>query len=384
MFRKATQPSKQKPTDRVSVTDAGPCRKSLRLHVGFEAIAPVRAAVLGEFQKETTLPGFRKGKAPAELVAKHFAKAVQDETLHRVTKQTFEDAVKTHSLKPVGPFEVSRADYHEGEGLTLEAAVEVEPEFALGDYRGIPLTRTPAEVAPDEVAQALAKLQDSMAQMVPAPAPASGGPGPATEGETKERQVPKLDDELAKDLGFETLDALRTHVEAKLREQKRTTQQQALEASLYNELLKRHRFEVPPRLVSHQTERLTRDFKVRLLLSGTLEAQANEEAAKFTEQLRTNAERHVKLTCILDRIAAKESVTVTQDALVEHLWELARRWQKDPAEVRKLLDTQGLWPSVVSTIRQEQTVAWLLAAAKIENGAALITSANLGEGKSQK
>ena len=360
MFKKAARPSPG--TGNASVTDAGPCRKSLRLHVAPEVVAPVRAAVLGELQKEATLPGFRKGKAPAELVAKHFAKAVQDETLHRVTKQAFEGAVKAHGLKPVGPFEVNRADYGEGEGLALEAVIEVEPEFALGNYRGIPLTRTSAEVTSDEVAQALAKLQDSMAQMVP-----------VQEGAPKERQVPNLDDEFAKDLGFENLEKLRVHVEAKLREQKRTAQQQALESALDDELLKRHRFEVPPRLVSHQTERLTRDFKVRLLLSGTPEAQANEEAVKFTEQLRTNAERYVKLTFILDRIAEKESVTVTQDALVERLWELARRWQKDPAEVRKLLDTQGLWPSVVSTLRQENTMTWLLAAAKIENGVAAKT-----------
>jgi FKBP-type peptidyl-prolyl cis-trans isomerase (trigger factor) len=357
MFRKSAPPAKS--TDSVSITDAGPCQKSLRLQVGPEEMAPVRAAVLGEFQKGATLPGFRKGKAPRDLVEKHYAKPVQDETVRRVTQQALERVVNAHGLKPVGPFQVSRADYHEAEGLTLEAMVEVEPEFALGAYRGIPLTRTSADVSPEDVAQALAKLQESMAQLVP-----------VAEEAPKERQVPALDDELAKDLGFATLEQLRAHVEAKLREQRRTAQSRQLESALCDELLKRHAFAVPPQLVSHQTERLTRDFKVRLLLAGRSEAQVEEEAAKFTEQLRTNAARYVKLSCILDRIAEREAGAVTQDEVVSHLWQLARRWQKDPAEVRKFFDTQGLWPSVVSTIRQEKTVTLLLAAAKITNGVA--------------
>ena len=359
MFGKSPQSSKQKPTDKVSITDAGPCQKSLRLQVGPQEIAPVRAAVLGEFQKRAELPGFRKGKAPLDLVEKHYAKPVQEETLHRVTQQTFERVVTDHHLKPVGPFQLNRADYQDADGLTLEATVEVEPDFALGAYREIPLTRSSADVSSDEIAQALAKLQESMAQLVP-----------VAEGAPKERRVPALDDELAKDLGFETLAKLQAHVEAKLREQKRAAQERGLEGSLCDELLGRHTFEVPPQLVGHQTERLTRDFKVRLLLAGRTEAQVEEEAGKFTEQLRTNAQRYVKLSFILDRIAEQESVAVTQDEVVGHLWQLAQRWKKDPAEVRKFLDAQGLWPSVVSTIRQEKTVAWLLKAAKITNGAA--------------
>ena len=359
VFHKSGQSSKQEPTDRASITEAGPCQKSVRLQVGPEEIAPVRAAVLAEFQKQAALPGFRKGKAPPELVEKHYTKPVHDETIHRVTQEAFERAVKDHRLKPVGPFSVSRAEYHEGAGLTLEATVEIEPEFVLGAYRGIPLTRTLADVSQEDIAQALAKLQESMAQLVP-----------VAEGAPKERQVPVLDDELAKDLGFESLEKLRAHVEAKLREQQRAAHSRQLESALCDELLTRHAFDVPPGLVSRQTERLTRDFKVRMLLAGRSEAQVEEEAAKFTEQLRTNAQRYVKLGFVLDRIAEKESMAVTQDEVVNHLWQLARRWQKDPVEVRKLLDAQGLWPSVVSTIRQEKTVALLLGAAKITNGAA--------------
>jgi FKBP-type peptidyl-prolyl cis-trans isomerase (trigger factor) len=356
LFRKqATTPSSGSTS--VSISETAPCEKSLRLQVAPEVIAPVRAAVVAEVQRDAALPGFRKGKAPPELVEQRYGERIKDETLHRVMQQALEQAAKDHRLKPVGPFEVKRADFDEEKGLTLEATVEVEPTFSLETYKGIPLTRQNAEVTPEELAKALGQLAESMAQLVP-----KGDSG------EKERRVPPIDDELAKDLRFKDLAALKEHVEAKLREQKRAAQAAALEAALCDELLKRHSFQVPARLVGHQTERLTRDFKVRLLLSGMTEEQVNAEAGKFTEQLRTSAERRVKLMFLLDRIAAAESVNVTQDELVGRLWQLSQRWKKDPAEVRKIFDAQGLWPSVVSTLRQEKTMTWLLSAAVIDNG----------------
>jgi FKBP-type peptidyl-prolyl cis-trans isomerase (trigger factor) len=351
MFKKVLDKVAGKPP---AVTDAAPCQKALKLHVGPEAIAPIRATVLQEFQRQANLPGFRKGKAPVDLVARQFAQNIQEETLQRVSRQAIEQAAKDNQLKPVGPFEISKADYTD-KGLALEATVEVEPEFTLAAYKGIALTRAPLAVSVEEQTKALASLQESMAKMVP-----------GQEGEEKTRHVPALDDELAKDLGLETLEQLKAHVESKLREQKRAAQAEQLDADLCDQLLKRHAFDVPARLVAHQHERLTREFAVRLLMNGVPEEKVQEELKQFTEQLRTSAERHVKLSFVLDRIAAQEKIDVTQDALLSRLWQVAQRWKKDPAEVRKIFDAKGLWPSVISTIRQEQTTHWLLSQAMID------------------
>lgn len=357
MFGKVSRSVKPNQNSNVSVTDVGPCQKALRLRVGLEAIAPVRAAVVDEFCKRVTLPGFRKGKAPADLVERKYAQPIQEELLHRVTNQTFEQVIKDHDLRPIGPVALGRADFSQTDGLTLEATVEVEPAFTLGDYKGIPLKRKAATITAEEIDQALKVLQDSMAQLVP-----------KGEGQPKERHLPAIDDELAKDVGFEHLEQLKQHVEAKLREQKRVAQARALEAALGEELLKRHAFEVPPRLVSHQTGRVTRDFKARLLLSGMDAAQAEDEVKKFAERLRQSAEQHVRLGFILDRIATQESVSVKEEEVVGRLWQVAQHWKKDPLEVRKMFDAQGLWPSVISTIRQEKTMALLMAASAIDEG----------------
>ncbi|MBI4341658.1 MAG: hypothetical protein HY598_05190 [Candidatus Omnitrophica bacterium] len=348
-----------------SVADTAPCQKTLKLRVKAEAIRPVREAVVAEFQREAALPGFRKGKAPADLIERQYGKSIQDETLQRITKATLEETAKTHELKPVGPFEVRAVSFSPAGELAFEATVEVEPVFELGPYKGIAVPEGSDAVASQELEEALKSLQESSAQLVP-----------GAEGQPKERHVPPLDDELAKDVGLKDLAALKEHVEAKLREQKRAASARAKEAALSEELLKRHAFSVPPRLVDHQTERLTRDFTVRLLFSGVAEEQAKQETAKFTEQLRQAGERHVKLSFIIDRIAEQEQVAVTQQELVERLWQLARGWKKDPAEVRAILDAQGLWPSVYSAIRQEKTMSLLLAAAVVTNGSAQSTTSS--------
>ncbi len=370
MFLKksADKPVKAPQDPAIAIADAGPCQKTLRLRVGLETISPVRSAVIEEFRKRSTLPGFRKGKAPTDLVAQRFAEPIQEETVHRVTRQTLEHVVKTYELKPVGPIELRRADFNQADGLMLEATVEVEPAFQLTDFKNLRLTRQPATVSPEEVEQSLTALQESMAQLVPVdegqPRPSDPG-SPATEGrdQPKERRVPALDDELAKDLGFQTLAKLREHVEAKLREQKRQAQRETLENALYDELLKRHEFALPAGLVSRQLERVRQDFKARLLLSERTEGQVEEELEKFSQRLRDSAARHVKLGFILDRIAAQETLTVTEPEVVGRLWQVAQRWRREPAEVRRTFDEQGLWPSVISTIRQEKTVAHLLASA---------------------
>ena len=340
---------------RVTVKQPGPCQQHLTIHLAPEMVAPVRETIVKEFQKGAVLDGFRKGKAPADRVERAYPAQIREETVRRLTRHAFEQVATDRKLKPIGPFEVIKLDFDEAKGLDVEAQVEVEPEFALAEYKGIALKKIPVHILPEELDKALARLQESAAQLVP-----------KGEGEPKEKQLPALDDEFAKDMGLETLPQLRSHIELTLQEHKKTEQAQALEQALCEVLTERHRFEVPPGLVGHQTERLRRDFQTRLLLNGIPEAEVGAHVEKYGEQLKTNAAKLVKLAFILDRIAEHEQLSITQEEVVERLWKLAKQWNRDPVEVRRMLDAKGMWSSVLSSIRQDKTIAWLLNAAKIE------------------
>ena len=340
----------------VKINRPAPCQHTLSIRVATAEVRPVREDVVREFQREANIAGFRKGKAPRELVEQKYPSEIREEMLRRVTQQVFQQVQAEHKLKPVGPFEVTKLDFDDAKGLEVEANVEVEPEFKLAAYKGLALKRPSTDVSAEEMDRALAQLQESAAELVP-----------TAEGQEKEKKVPALDDEFAKTMGCETLVELRAHVEEKLRERKTTEQKSAVEQALCDELLKRHTFDVPQRLVARQVERLSRDFQVRLLLSGRTEEQAKEELAKYTEQLKTNAAKLVKLSFILDRVADEEKLTVTDDMVVDRLWKLAQQSRQDPGQVRKALDERGLWPSVLASIRQDQTTAFLISNANISD-----------------
>lgn len=367
LFQRARQPAVQEPMT-VAVTQPQPCHYVFTIHLEARAIHPVRDAVIQEVQREATIAGFRKGKAPKELVEQHHPAAIREETLRRLTRQVVEQVAADRKLKPVGPFEVTRVEFDEAKGMQLEAQVEVEPEFALGEYRRIPLTQSPLAVTPTAVGAALARLQESMAQLVP-----------GTQGEAKEKRLPALDDEFAKDVGHETLEHLKRHLEAKLREQKQAEQQQGLEGQLCEALLARHQFDLPQRLVGRQTERLKSEFEARLALAGVPEEQVQQELATYEAQVHDNAARHVKLAFILERIAHAERLSVTQDEVVDRLWKLSQRIGKDPAEVRRTLDAKGLWPSILSSILQDKTMKFLLDAAQVTEQESPVTPARPSE-----
>ena len=138
----------------VEMTESAPCQRSLSVTVGVEAYEPIRNGVVKQFQKESTIKGFRKGKAPLAIVEKNYAMNIQQETLERATQQAFDTAAKVHELKPVGPFEISDSDFSDDKGLTLKATVDIQPEFELGEYKGIKLERKAIEITEEDKDQA--------------------------------------------------------------------------------------------------------------------------------------------------------------------------------------------------------------------------------------
>jgi FKBP-type peptidyl-prolyl cis-trans isomerase (trigger factor) len=112
---------------KAEVKDSAPCRKSIRLTVAPDTIGPVRATVVGEFQRQATLAGFRKGKAPADLVQKQHAKDIEGETRQRLMQQALEQATKEHGLKPVGPFEIGTATLTPGSARPIYPARSPPP-----------------------------------------------------------------------------------------------------------------------------------------------------------------------------------------------------------------------------------------------------------------
>ena len=108
--------------------------------------------------------------------------------------------------------------------------------------------------------------------------------------ELRQRVLPELDDEFAKDVGdFESLDALRARVEADLRQEAAASAQRAVRNSLLSQLAQRIPFELPGSLVEREMDRRVEEFARRLMEQGVDPRQAGMDWNEFRESQRQAA-----------------------------------------------------------------------------------------------
>jgi trigger factor len=85
-------------------------------------------------QASSNLKGFRKGKAPLEMVQKLFGPQVENDALYRFISDQYYQAVKKENLRAVGYPQFGNTKYESGKNVAFEATVEIIPEIELKDY----------------------------------------------------------------------------------------------------------------------------------------------------------------------------------------------------------------------------------------------------------
>jgi trigger factor len=86
----------------VTVENLGPCKKLLRFDIEAAAVTSAFADIAKEYQKQASLPGFRPGKAPKEMVLKRYEKDIEQEAKRKLMGDSYRDALKEHKIEVVG------------------------------------------------------------------------------------------------------------------------------------------------------------------------------------------------------------------------------------------------------------------------------------------
>ena len=136
---------------KVTVNDAGTCRKTMNIEVPAEAITEERNQIIKAYTKAANIPGFRKGKAPAKVVAKKYASDISQEIEGRIVPKAYHEALAETGLKVVGIVKVSEIKFVEGQPLVFDVTVDVEPEFKLPKYTDIPIKEEKIKVTDTQV-----------------------------------------------------------------------------------------------------------------------------------------------------------------------------------------------------------------------------------------
>jgi trigger factor len=182
----------------------------------------------------------------------------------------------------------------------------------------------------------------------------------------KRRVLPELDDEFAKDLGdFETLEALRARVREDLEHEARHAAERELRGELMKQLAARVPFEVPASLVDREVDRRLEEFAGRLVDQHIDPRQAGIDWNAFRESQRDVAREAVGSAIVLDELARREKLQVTESDLEQEIGRYAERSGRTPAAVRAALEKDGGLSRVYAGLRREKSIDFVMERATI-------------------
>jgi len=190
----------------------------------------------------------------------------------------------------------------------------------------------------------------------------------------KEKKLPDVNDEFAKDAagetgGVTTLAELRKKIRENLEAAKDQQQTAQAREKILELLIKRHDFPVPEALVENQMDvRLER--AVRSLAAQGVDPRAvNVDWVALRRRQRERAIDDVKAELLLDRIATEEKIDATEEDVEKEIAQLAERSGESATALRARLTKQGALDRMKSKLRSDKTIEWLYRTARIETTA---------------
>jgi trigger factor len=182
----------------------------------------------------------------------------------------------------------------------------------------------------------------------------------------RKRSVPELDDEFAKDAGdFASLDALRQRVRGDLEQEAARDADREMRADLMRQLASRVQFDVPQALLDREIDRRVEEFVRRLIEQQIDPMRTNINWEEFRERQRDAAAEAVRGALVLDEVARREHLTVSEADVDDEIARYGERTGRTPAAVRARLDKEGGIGRLYSGLRRERAIDFLLSRATI-------------------
>ncbi len=184
--------------------------------------------------------------------------------------------------------------------------------------------------------------------------------------EVKEKKLPELDNEFAKDFGHESLDELKAKIREGLLAAKKEDAGKKQKSVLVDELVDSHGFDVPESLAEAELQHLIAKEKYAgNALKQAQTAQTETADAEFAEKLRPQAIRNVKAAIILEEIADRENISVSEMDMKDRIAILASKLQATPDAVINLFMTRdGSLDNLRHNMREEKVLDFLLSRAE--------------------
>ena len=181
------------------------------------------------------------------------------------------------------------------------------------------------------------------------------------------KELPELDDDWAQSLSdeIETLEQLRAKVRSDLDRQVKQEADNKMRAALIRQLVAAHEFELPERLVEHQTEHRLESV-VRDMISQGIDPRNPElHWDQARESLKGQASHDLRSSLLLERIAETEKLDVSDQEVDDEINAIADASRQSPDQVRAILTKQGGERSIAGRLRNRKSLDLLVANARV-------------------
>jgi trigger factor len=159
--------------------------------------------------------------------------------------------------------------------------------------------------------------------------------------EIKEKQLPELNDDFAKDIGQENLEALKQKVRNDLVTQATRIAEKEARETILKTIVERQQVDVPDCLVQQELESNINRMAARLAMQGVDLQKTSIDWQKIFQDERPNAEAMVRRSMILEAIARQESFEISDEEIDSELEKIAEESNKSAAAIKAQLEKEG-------------------------------------------
>jgi trigger factor len=362
-------------------TDVSETQKTVTIEID-SSVVDAEINRIAQGYRKVRVPGFRPGKVPATIIKRRFREQILHEVMHGLIPRAVEEALQQRGIEPIDTPNVRDVALEEGQPLRFTAAVETVPPFDPGDLSTLTATRTPVAITeigskanPPGFDEQLIGVNPGDEKTFPIHFPEDYTVAEMADTdvtysvavkEVRRRVLPELDDEFAKDVGeFESLSALRDRVRTDLQAEADENATRQLRGDVLKQLAERITFELPPSLIEREIDRRLEEFARQLMQQNVDPRQAGIDWGQFREAQREPARAGVASALVLDAIARREGLVVTEQEIDQEIERFATRAGRTPAAFRAQFEKEGGIGRLVAGLRREKAVDLALSRARI-------------------
>lgn len=161
------------PVPEVKYTQKSPILGEFQVNVHSSLVDSKMKDAFSRLQKRVSLPGFRAGKVPLDLVRKKYHEDVLHDVFNEIVNETYRKAATENKVRVAGDPYITKTnlnDWKEGASLEYTANVDLIPDVQVKKYKGLAVTKKEGKIQEDDIEVVLKNLLDNKAELVNLPA----------------------------------------------------------------------------------------------------------------------------------------------------------------------------------------------------------------------